>query len=394
MDGIRIVEATQMVAGPWAGTILAEQGADVIKVEMPDGVGDRYRMVGSRRGEMGASFQSFNRGKRSIALDTKHPDGLQAMQRLIGSADVFIQNFRPGTADRLGIGAEAMMAAHPDLIYVSISGFGPTGPNVEQKVYDYVVQARTGMADLQATPMSTGNPELVHQIVVDKVTAMTTAQAITSALFQRERQGGGQHLQLTMLDVGAWFFWGDGMMDKALMGDDVEDVPHFAVSLRVFATTDGHVAMAAMGSDNSWGKVSTAFVPHLTNDPRFTTRQGREENTLLLADEFTTALGVLTTQQVLDLLATHDVPGAALTPRDQVHLDPQMIHNDSIVTVSDGAAGERREARPPVRFGPDDPRTVPRAAPAVGADNAEVLAEVGYSPDEIAAMANQGLLGP
>ncbi len=394
MQGVRVVEATQMVAGPWAGAILAEQGADVIKVEMPDGVGDRYRLVGSRRGDMGASFQGFNRGKRSIALDTKDPEGLKVMQRLIGSADVFVQNFRPGTADRLGIGAAEMMAAYPELIYVSVSGFGSDGPEVDQKVYDYVVQARTGMAAIQAIPPGTGTPELVHQIVVDKVTAMTTSQAITAALFQRERHGGGQHVQLAMIDVGAWFFHADGMMDLSLLGDDVVDVPHVADSYGAFATSDGHIVLMVMGSDRSWPKLANAFVPHLVDDPRFADREIREQNIDALMAEFAPVVAALTTQQAIDAMRANDVPGSAITPRDQVHLDPQLVHNDTFVVVDDGPAGLRREVRPPVRFGSDDARGIPASAPAVGAHAHEILAEVGYSLADIEGMSESGILGP
>ena len=185
LEGIRVIEAAQMVAGPLAGMILAEQGADVIKVELPDGVGERIRSFGSRRNGMSSVFQAVNRGKRSIVVDSKDEAGRDVMYRLAASAEVFLQNFRPGVAERLGLSEADLRAANPDLVYVSVSGFGPTGPRSGEKVYDYVVQAMSGMAALQAD--DGGRPQLTRHVIVDKVTAMTVAQAITAALLARER---------------------------------------------------------------------------------------------------------------------------------------------------------------------------------------------------------------
>ena len=228
LDGIRVVEAAQMVAGPLAGMILAEQGADVIKVELPDGVGDRIRSFGSRRNGMSAVFQAVNRGKRSIVLDSKRDDGRAAMLRLAASADVFLQNFRPGVAARLGLSEADLRAANPDLVYVSVSGFGPSGPRSDEKVYDYVVQAMSGMAALQ--PDDVGRPRLTPHVIVDKVTAMTVAQAVTAALLARERGHGATRVDVTMLDAALWFFWPDGMMDRSLLGDGVHDLSLIHIS--------------------------------------------------------------------------------------------------------------------------------------------------------------------
>ena len=183
-----------MVSGPLAAMLLADLGADVVKIEQPVG-GDRMRYLGNRRGGIGALWANVNRGKRSVCIDLAKPAGVEIVKRLAASADVFVQNFRPGVVTRLGIDEAALRAVNDQLIYVSISGFGESGPYVDQKSYDYVIQALSGMAALQRDP-DTGAPALLRNIVIDKVTAYTVAQSVTAALLARERGAGGQHVRV------------------------------------------------------------------------------------------------------------------------------------------------------------------------------------------------------
>ena len=390
LEGIRVVEAAQMIAGPLAGMVLAEQGADVIKVEMADGVGDRLRMLGTRRGDVSALFPGVNRGKRSVVLDTKTESGLTAMRTLAAGADVFLQNFRPGAADRMGIGEAALRAENPDLIYVSVSGFGTSGPDANQKVYDYVIQAMTGMAALQSDEQ--GTPMLTRQFIVDKVTALTVSQAITAALFQRERGHGGQHLELAMLDVGLWLFWPDAQMDRTMLSDDVTHAPHFSSMYDVKATTDGHVALIAMGN-RSWPALCAAFDPDWLDDPRFATMADREANADALGEAFNAAIATLSTAECLRRMRANDVPGAAVVPLAEIHDVPQIVHNDSLVEHHAGPAGRVREARPPVAFMGSD-REVAGPAPRLGEHSTEVLTELGFDADTIASWRDDGVLGP
>ena len=182
----------------------------------------------------------MNRGKRTIAVDLTHDHGRALLMQLVRSADVFVQNFRPGVAERLGIDEPQMRAVNERLVYVSISGFGETGPYVDQKSYDYVIQALSGMATLQADP-TTGEPALIRNALVDKVTAYVAAHAITAALLERERsaEGLGQHVRLSMLDTALAFFWPDGMMQHTLLGDGVTEGAHLADNYMVRATKDG-----------------------------------------------------------------------------------------------------------------------------------------------------------
>ncbi len=389
LRGIRVVEAAQMIAGPLAGMVLAEQGADVIKVEMPDGGGDRFRTFGSRRNGMSAVFQAVNRGKRSVVIDSKTDAGLEAMLRLCASADVFLQNFRPGAVERLGLSETALRAVNPDIIYVSVSGFGATGPRSSEKVYDYVIQAMSGMAALQAD--ATGTPQLTRHVVVDKLTALTVAQAVTAALLGRERGHGTKRVDISMLDAALWFFWPDGTMERSLLGEGVHDAPHFGKIATILPTRDGHVSLVTVGS-RTWAALCEAFRSEWLDDPRFASYEGRERHHDELRHEFASLLATLTTEQCLERMRAHDVPGAAVADLDAVHLDPQVVHNDTIVERDAGTVGRMREVRPAISFD-GAARELPSPAPALGNDTEAVLIELGYQPDEIDAMRSGGILG-
>ncbi len=198
LDGVRIVDLTTMISGPIATMMLADQGADVIKVEPK--TGDLVRVLGPAKGDRTGTFLAANRNKRSIVLDLKSEEGLRALKKLVATADVVVQNFRPGAAERMGIGEGELRKEQPNLIYVSISGFGETGPYAKKRVYDPVIQALSGLAAIQAD-RDTGRPRMIRTIIPDKLTAVTAAQAITAALFARERTGEGQHIKLSMLDA-------------------------------------------------------------------------------------------------------------------------------------------------------------------------------------------------
>src|SRR6266436_912327 len=196
LQGYRIVDLTSMISGPSATMLLADQGAEVIKVENPKGGGDHTRAAANRRAGVSASFLNNNRNKRSIALDLKAPGALQALMRIVASADVFVQNFRSGVAERIGLGESDVRAVAPDIVYVSISGFGEHGPFAAKPVYDPLVQALSGLATVQAGS-DDAPPRLVRTILPDKLTGITAAQAITAALLARARTGQGQHVQLS-----------------------------------------------------------------------------------------------------------------------------------------------------------------------------------------------------
>ena len=248
LSGYRIIDVTQMLSGPMATMILGDQGADVIKVE-PPGIGDLTRAMGAGKRGIPPTFAVINRNKRSIAIDLKDHRGLAVLKHLVTGADVFVQNFRPGRAERMGIGERELRRIKADLIYVSISGFGEKGPYVEKRVYDPVIQALSGLAAIQ-TDYKTGRPQMMRLIIPDKVTALTAAQAITAALLARERSGEGQHVRLAMLDAVIAFLWPEGMARHTFISSGLQPARPDSRDL-IFETANGYITCGA-NSNAEW----------------------------------------------------------------------------------------------------------------------------------------------
>ncbi|MGB1880592.1 MAG: CaiB/BaiF CoA transferase family protein, partial [Gammaproteobacteria bacterium] len=307
LTGIRIIDATQMISGPFAAGLLGDQGADVIKVE-PPGVGDPIRYFGAMRGGMSALFATSNRNKRSVVLDVKNPADLERLHALVATADVFMQNFRPGAAERIGLGEQTLRGLRPDLIYVSISGFGEHGPYVEQRVYDPVIQALSGMATLQGDK---GPPHMVRTILPDKLTAITAAQAIAAALFARERNGRGDHVRLAMIDAMVAWLWPDGMWNHTLIGEGVENKLPGGFNL-VFQTADGYITAGAL-TDKEWAGLAHALGhPEWVADEQFKTIPDRVKNIEALLALIAAGLRDLSSAQALKSLREEEVPCAPI----------------------------------------------------------------------------------
>jgi crotonobetainyl-CoA:carnitine CoA-transferase CaiB-like acyl-CoA transferase len=376
LHGLRIVDLTQMISGPMATMVLGDQGADVIKVEPP--AGDLTRALGGAQRGMAPIFATTNRSKRSMVLDLKRAEGVAWLKRLVATADAFVQNFRPGTVERLGIDEPALRAVKPDLVYVSISGFGETGPYAGRRVYDPVIQALSGLADIQRDP-GTGRPHMLRLIVPDKVTALTAAQAITAALLARERTGRGQHVRLAMLDAVIAFLWPEGMARHTFLGPDVVTRPPGARDL-VFETTDGWITAGAV-SDAEWrGLVRALGHSEWQEDPRFRTPAGRVKHAdarLALTAE---VLASDTSARWLARLEAEGVPCAPILSRDEVPDDPQVRANALLETSEHPVAGPMRQPRPAARFDAT-PARIGRPAPTVGEHTDEILAELGRADD-------------
>jgi crotonobetainyl-CoA:carnitine CoA-transferase CaiB-like acyl-CoA transferase len=390
MDGFTVVEACQMVAGPLAGSVLADLGAEVIKVETPVG-GDRMRYMGHRVDDIGAFWANVNRGKRSLVLDLRRAEALQIFRDLIARTDVFIQNFRPGVVDRLGIDEASLRAVRPDLVYVSVSGFGETGPYIDQKSYDYVIQALSGMAALQAD--SSGQPALIRNVVIDKVTAMTAVQSVLAAIIARLRGQGGQHIRISMIDVALAFFWPDGMMQHTLLdGERVTPGPHMADNYLVRRTVDGHLALMATSNSQFPGLCAALGTEAWLTDARFATLDAREANAVALNELITTEVAKHRGAELVARLHAHDVPCAAVNPLERVHLDPQVQHNGTLIVHERPWLGSVREPRPPARFSAT-PTSLGRHAPRLDEHTDEVLAELGIPAERIAALRADGVVG-
>src|SRR5580658_7814332 len=380
LQGIRVIDLTTVVSGPVCTMLLADQGADVIKVE-PFG-GDIARRTGGD-GEFSAMFVSSNRGKRSIALDLKQPAALEAMKRMIAGADVLVQNFRPGTMERLGLDEPAMRALNRGLVYLSISGVGETGPYVKKRVYDPVIQSLSGFADVQAD-QETGRPRMIRTIVADKTTAVHAAQAVCAALVARARTGEGQHIRLSMLDTMIAFLWPEAMTQYTVVGRENAAQPAARPDL-IFKTLDGYITAGALSDDEWRGMCHVIGRPEWVEDPRFRTPGARSVNA---AERIALVGEVLAggySQDWLDRLDAADVPCAPVLRRGEVMDNVQVINNALIELMEQPSMGTVRQPRPAARFD-RTPAAIGGPAPRIGEHTDEILAEVGYSPGEIDAL--------
>ncbi|MGB0632293.1 MAG: CaiB/BaiF CoA transferase family protein [Alphaproteobacteria bacterium] len=383
LDGFRIIDVTSMVSGPSATMLLADQGADVIKVENPNG-GDHTRASANTQNGFSANFLNNNRSKRSIALNLKEPAAKQALLKLCEGADVFIQNFRPGVVDRMGIGEADVRAVAPDIIYVSICGFGETGPYAAKPVYDPLIQALSGLATVQAGS-DAERPRLVRTILPDKLTGTVAAQAITAALLARTRTGEGQHIRVSMLDTIVAFLWGSDMGSQTFIDTPFPQQNAASFIDLIYETADGHISVAVQ-SDREWQALTRAFdKPEWLDDPRFRTPALRQEN---IDDRLNLTQDVLktgTSAEWLEKLESEDVPCAPVLTRSEAIAHPQVAANAIVIETEHHLAGGVRQARPAAVFS-GTPVDVRRGGPALGEHTAEILSEAGYSADEIVAI--------
>jgi crotonobetainyl-CoA:carnitine CoA-transferase CaiB-like acyl-CoA transferase len=391
LAGIRVLDLTSVVSGPLATMFLADQGAEVIKIEPLGGdITRRSRQSISASGEFSALFISSNRGKRSLALDLKRPEAAEIMRRLIASSDVLVQNFRPGTMERLGFGELALRELNPRLIYVSISGVGESGPYAKKRVYDPIIQGLSGFADIQSDPQ-TRRPRMIRTIVADKTTAIFAAQAIAAALFARERTGQGQHVRLAMLDTMIAYLWPEAMTQYTVVGRETTTADPTARPDLIFETADGYITVGTI-SDSEWqGFCAASGRPGLADDPRFNTPGGRAVNAteriLLMAE----IIKERPTADWLQLLDANDVPSAPVLRRNEVIANEQVLARELIVELDHPDIGRVRQPVPAARFD-RTPARIPRPAPRIGEHSAAILVELGLQAAEIEQLAAENIV--
>jgi crotonobetainyl-CoA:carnitine CoA-transferase CaiB-like acyl-CoA transferase len=388
LEGVRVLDFTTMVAGPVATMMLADQGAEVIKIEPPRG--DLMRHLSRGRNGMSASFLCCNRNKRSLAVDLKTAEGLAIVKKLIATAQVLVHNFRPGAAERVGLGEDAVRAIRRDLVYVSISGFGERGPYAGQRAYDPVIQALSGLEEIQRD-RDTGRPRMVRAIIADNTTALTAAQAITAALFARERSGQGQHVRIAMLDAMISYLWPEAMASLTFVGEEIDPSEGDQGPDLVFAAQDRYLTAAAL-SDNEWGGMCRALNRQdLIDDPRFKTVRDRSIHAVERREIVSAELEKWTASEILQRLLSNDVPSAPVLSRFELLQDRQVQENHILEEFQSEIFGKVRMPRPAARFD-RTPAGVRELAPLLGADNAAILGELGYSSDALARLTSGRVL--
>jgi len=396
-EGVRVIDFSQVLAGPFAAGQLALLGADVIKIEQP-GQGDQMRTMMANNElvalKLSPTFLGVNTNKRGITIDLKHPDASEIVHRLLSGADVVIENFKAGVIERLGYGYEAVRTVKPDIIYCSISGYGQQGPMAGKAAYDGAIQAASGMMSVTGTPDS--GPLRVGYMPVDISTGITAAFAISSALFRRTQTGEGQHLDVAMLD-SAMTLLGPNIAKYLMVGQTTERVgnasPTGQGTANTWATMDGHIQMTVI-TDAMTAKMCAVFEqPELADDPRFASVQGRVEH----ADEIVAIIaGILvekSTAAWIESLGSAGVPVAPVHSIDQLMNFPQLEHRGVMMTMPapPGMEGKIRVTGAGFHASNGEPEGT-RVGPLLGQHTDEVLAEIGYDEDAIRAFRETGAI--
>jgi crotonobetainyl-CoA:carnitine CoA-transferase CaiB-like acyl-CoA transferase len=389
LSGFRIVDLSSVISGPVATVLLADQGADVIKVEAP--AGDIVRRMGRGHDSLSPAFVTANRGKRSVCINLKEARGVELVKRLIKDADVFIQNFRPGAIEKMGLGYDVLTALNPALLYVSVSGFGEKGPYSHKRVYDPVIQALTGLPDTQADSAD-ARPKMVRTIIPDKVSALTTAQAITAGLLERERgDGKGQHIRVAMVDATISFLWPEALGGLTMVGQEQHVRRGQLAQDLVFETKDGFITCGAV-SDSEWEGMCAALErPDWLNDERFNTPLGRVQNAKERLEGMADVLKSRTSANWLERLDAHDVPCAPILRRPEILENEQIKANKLIHQYDHPGLGQIRQPRPGARFSRSHIHSH-AVAPALGEHSQEVLTEAGLADDEIEELLKDGVI--
>lgn len=372
LSGVRIIDLSNVISGPMATMALADQGAEVIKIERAEG--DFTRHVATRRGGMSASYLNNNRNKKSVVVNLKDPDGIATVKRLVTDADVFVQNFRPGVADRLGLGADVLRTLNPRLIYMSIVGFGFDGPLADRPTYDPLVQAVSALTTVQAGS-DEERPRLIRTILPDKLTAVQASQAVTAALFARERTGEGQEVRLSMLDTVVSFLWNSDMGGHTFVGDENETEEAQSFVDLIYEVADGYASISVMQDKHWQGLARATSRPDILDDGRFRNAELRDINRDARLRLTQSIVSGFKRDELLEKLEHEGVPCAPILTRREMRVHPQVQANRSIVEYDHPIAGRLRQARNPAVF-LGTPTGVMAPAPSLGEHTDEVLAGV------------------
>ncbi len=378
LEGIRILDLTGVVFGPYATQILADMGADVIKVESPQG-GDLFRWTAKAAATPGMSpgFLALNRGKRSLALDLKQPDDLATLRELLDDADVFILNIRGKAVARLGLDFESVKALKPDIIYVHCVGFGQDGPYADLQAYDDVIQAATGATTLISRVDGDPRARYIPSLIADKVAGLHAAYAVLAAIIHKLRTGEGQMVEVPMLESFAHFMMVEHMGGKSFDPPIGPAGYHRQIdpNRQPFPTKDGYISIVPY-TDDSWGRLFTALDdPEFLNDPRFETRKLRVENMGEMYRHIARLTPAFTNAELVERCGRADIPAQPVRDLNDVMDDPHLQATGFFRRREHPTEGGVVEMCRPIRFSAHEPPTL-RPAPHIGEDSDAVRAEL------------------
>ena len=385
LEGITVLEFSTMITASLAAMMLGEQGARVIKVEPVD-MGDPMRYIGTGKGGISSLFANCNRGKQSVRVNIREPSGQELIREVAKQVDVLVHNFRPGVMDKLNLGSEQLRAHNKALIYMAISGFGTSGPLSSAPAYDPVIQACSGMTAAQGRD----EHQFIKNLMCDKLTAYTACQALTAALYVREKTGEGQHIDLSMLDAGMFFLFPDAYQNHTLLDDDIEVQPLLSDMLyELTRTSDGGLTISAATDAHRAGVLKAVGLESLIADERFNSLekliQNLEEFRAALADAFLQ----LTTDEALKRLRENEVPCARCYTLDEALDQEQLVANRSIEVQDHPLMGRMRVFRTPARFG-GNILEAGSPAPAHGEHTEAVLESFGIDAGRLTALRESG----
>jgi crotonobetainyl-CoA:carnitine CoA-transferase CaiB-like acyl-CoA transferase len=382
LDGIRVIDLSRVIAGPWCGALLADLGADVVKVE-DTGPGDESRTWPPHKDGEAAAYLLFNRNKRGIALDLKTPEAVEVVKRLVKDADVVIENFRTGTMESFGLGYDVLSQINPRLIYCSVSAFGRTGPRKDSPGYEALMQAFSGIMSITGEPG--GQPVRAGVSFLDLTTGILCALGVSNAIIQRQRTGLGQRVDGSLLEtaVSLLAFHAEGYLLTGALPRALGSGHPSLSPYRNFKCRDGQWIFIAAANDRFWQKLAKALgLSDLAADPRYQKNQGRVANRAELEGILEKTIGELGREPLLKRLEEADVPATPVNTVDQVMNDPQTAERGIVQRVTHPKLGEIPVVGTPLHFSRMSPG-VRRAAPLRGEHTDTILADLGYSPAEI-----------
>ena len=382
LDGIRVIDLSRVIAGPWCGALLADLGADVVKVE-DTGPGDESRTWPPHKDGEAAAYLLFNRNKRGIALDLKTPEAVEVVKRLVKDADVVIENFRTGTMESFGLGYDVLSQINPRLIYCSVSAFGRTGPRKDSPGYEALMQAFSGIMSITGEPG--GQPVRAGVSFLDLTTGILCALGVSNAIIQRQRTGLGQRVDGSLLEtaVSLLAFHAEGYLLTGALPRALGSGHPSLSPYRNFKCRDGQWIFIAAANDRFWQKLAKALgLSDLAADPRYQKNQGRVANRAELEGILEKTIGGLDRETLLKRLEEADVPATPVNTVDQVMNDPQTAERGIVQRVTHPKLGEIPVVGTPLHFSRMSPG-VRRAAPLRGEHTDTILADLGYSPAEI-----------